>query len=129
MLPMSNLPPSESLRPSLHDMLSDAIRYWEWRRIAYNIVLVAVVIGCAVAAWPHFRAGLNFESLLALFVLGVLANVCYCAAYLADIPIQCSAFRIAWRRHRWMLWFAGTLFAMALTYFWLVDEMTAVFGN
>jgi hypothetical protein len=129
MLPGANLPPSESSRSSLHDLLSDAIPYWERRRLAYNLVLVAVVIGCAVTTWRRFRDGLSFELLLALFVLGVLANVCYCAAYLADIPIQYFAFRIAWRRNRWMLWATGTLFAMALTYYWLVDEMAAVFGR
>jgi len=107
----------------LRDALSDAIRYWERRRIAFNLLLAAVVTGWGVAAWPYFRAALTFEPVLALVVLAVLANACYCAAYLVDLPMQCSAYRAAWRRRRWMLWTFGTLFAMALAYYWMADEI------
>jgi hypothetical protein len=47
-----------------------------------------------VLTWPHFRGAFTWPSLLVLFVLAVLANVCYCAAYLVDIPLQYSAFEI-----------------------------------
>lgn len=108
---------------SLRDILSDAMRYWEPRRLAYNVALALVVVGFVAATWPHFRGAWGFEDLLALLVLVVLANVCYCAAYLADIPMQYSAFQAAWRRRRWALWLVGTLFAMALAYFWIADEI------
>lgn len=108
---------------SLREILSNAIRYWEPRRIAYNVALALVVAGWVVVTWPHFRGAWEFEDLLALLVLAVLANVCYCAAYLADIPMQYSVFQAAWRRRRWALWLVGTLFAMALAYFWIADEI------
>lgn len=120
MPPLSN---SLHADASLREILSDAIRYWEPRRIAYNVALALVVAGWVVATWPHFRGAWEFEDLLALLVLAVLANVCYCAAYLADIPMQYSAFQAAWRRWRWALWLVGTLFAMALAYFWIADEI------
>ena len=107
----------------LRDVFSDAIRYWESRRVAFNLLLAAVVAGWVAAAWPLFRAALSFESVLTLVVLAVLANACYCAAYLADLPMQCSAYQAAWRRRRWMLWTFGTLFAMALAYYWMADEI------
>lgn len=107
-------------------VLSDAIGYWERRRIGYNLVLAAVVLGWLAAAWTRLRGELNIEHLLALFVLAVLANACYCAAYLVDVPMQLSAFRDGWRRRRWLLWLVGTLFAMALAWFWVADEVLPV---
>jgi hypothetical protein len=62
----------------------------------YNLVLIAVTAGWFVATWPHFRPALTLSSLLILSVLALLANVCYCAAYLVDIPMQFSALNAAW---------------------------------
>jgi hypothetical protein len=53
----------------------------------------------------------------------VLANVCYCAAYLVDLPLQYSSFRAAWRRRRFALWLAGMLFAALLASYWIADEI------
>ena len=82
------------------DALSDAIRYWEPRRIVYNAVLLLVV---AVAYWanlPASRASVNADCLLVLFVLAVVANIAYCAAYAVDVVAQLSAFRDSWLRVR-----------------------------
>ncbi|RCS29965.1 hypothetical protein DEO45_07760 [Rhodanobacter denitrificans] len=122
--PLHAAPPHASLQ----DILGDAIRYWEVRRIAYNLALALVVAGWVMMSWPGVLAGLRFQSVLALFVLAVLANVCYCAAYLVDIAAQYSPFRAAWRHGRWALWLIGTLFAMTLAYYWLADEMAPAIG-
>jgi hypothetical protein len=53
----------------------------------------------------------------------MFANLCYCAAYLADIPMQFLSFQDTWRRRRCMLWFAGMLFAFVVTNYWIVDEI------
>lgn len=113
---------------SLRTILGDAIRYWEVRRIAYNMALALVVASWVVTSWPAALAGLRFQSVLALFVLAVLANACYCAAYLVDIPAQYSPFRAVWRRRRGALWLIGTLFAMTLAYYWLADEIAPAIG-
>jgi hypothetical protein len=99
------------------DALSDAIRYWEPRRILYNAVLLLVV---ALSYWvnlPASRVSVNADSLLVLFVLAVLANVAYCAAYAVDVVAQISAFRGVWLRVRWMLLVVGLLFAGVLAHF------------
>ena len=104
---------------ALKEVLTDAIRYWEKRRIFYNLVLVVAVIG--VLAFTSFLSGapIHYLPLIPpLFLLTVLANICYCAAYLADIPVQLSDFREAWRRWRILLWVVGTLFASVLAVFW-----------
>jgi hypothetical protein len=107
----------------LRAVLDDALRYWEPRRILYNLLLAAVVLGWAGATWPHFRPALGVQMLLVLFVLAVLANVCYRGAYVIDIPLQLSSFAARWRRWRWALWLTGMLFAAILASYWIADEI------
>jgi len=113
---------------SLQSILTDAIRYWERGRIGYNLALTGVVVGWVVLTWPHFRPAFTLPDLGALFVLAVLANVCFCAAYIADIPLQYSSFQTEWRRWRWGLWLIGTLFAIVIANYWIADEIYPFVG-
>lgn len=108
---------------TLRLILTDAIRYWERRRIAYNIVLAAAVAAWVLLTWPHFRDSLSLASVTALLILAAIANILYCAAYVADLPMQYSSMRETWLRWRWGLWWAGTLFALLLTNYWIADEI------
>ncbi|MFQ5706126.1 MAG: hypothetical protein ACE5HO_01670 [bacterium] len=107
----------------LRESFAEAIRYWEKRRIPYNLVLVVVVVAWFVLTWPHFRAALNVNSFLLLVVLGVVANICYSAAYLVDVPLQFSSFRTAWRRGRRWVWLMGMVLAIIVTNYWIADEI------
>jgi len=109
-------------------LLREAMHYWEPRRLVYNIVLVAVVAGWLVFTWPHFRPAFTMQVLLVLFVLAAIANACYCTAYLVDTAMQRSPFRTTWLRARWLLWLAGTLFAAALAWYWIADEIYPYVG-
>jgi hypothetical protein len=126
---METSPPTQSSglyqtpQGALRGVLTDALRFWELRRLIYNFVLFAVVVAWVAATWPHFRPMFVPNSLLLLAFLGLIANVCYCAAYLVDIPMQCSALRTMWKRGRWMLWVAGMLMAILLANYWIVDEI------
>ncbi len=102
---------------------ADAVRYWEPRRLLYNLVLVAVTVAWVTATWPHFRMGLTLSSLPPMAVLALLANVCYCAAYIVDIALLHSSFESVWKRRRWILWLMGTLFAAVLASYWIADEI------
>jgi len=102
---------------------SEAARFWEPRRIVYNGALTAVVLAWFILTWPHFRPALQWQSLLLLLVLAAIANVCYCAAYLADLLLQCSKFREVWRCRRGWLWLAGTIFGVLLACYWIADEI------
>lgn len=115
--------------PRSQSIFGDALRYWELRRIPYNLVLAAVVVAWIVLSWPHFRPAFNWPSLLALLVLAALANLCYCAAYLADVPMQFSSLRDLWHRRRWILWLVGMLFAILLTNYWIADEIYSFVSN
>lgn len=118
------VPSSLSSAPNpFRDNFVAAVRYWEPRRLAYNIVLSAVAFTWVLASWPHFRPALTVNSLPPLLVLGLLANLCYCATYLVDLPLQMSAFAARWKRSRWGLWLLGTLFAVLLEWYWIGDEI------
>jgi hypothetical protein len=97
--------------------VASALRYWEPRRAIYNLVLGGVVLVHFVLAWPASRAMLSFDLVLELFLLAVIANVCYCAAYLADIFVQFSGLESAWRRARVGLLVVGTAFAATIVHF------------
>ena len=115
---LSNPQPS-----SLRELLSSSARFWEPRRVLYNLILFAVCLIWFVASWPHFRPALHLATLLPMFVLALFANLCYSAAYLVDIPLLESKLRTAWLSRRWILWLAGTLFAILLANYWIADEI------
>ena len=70
--------------------------FWEPRRVVYNLVLVVIALLWLVATWPHFRVAMAWHSILLLSILALLANVCYCVAYLVDIPMQRAALSTFW---------------------------------
>jgi type II secretory pathway component PulL len=37
--------------------------------------------------------------------------------------LQTASFRNAWRQWRWVLWLAGLILAIALTDYWIADEI------
>ncbi|MDE3170913.1 MAG: hypothetical protein KGL75_12285 [Acidobacteriota bacterium] len=113
----------ESPQNAFPEIVSNAIRYWERRRIAYNAILAAIVVAWVAASWPHFLPTFKWESLVLLAILAVWANICYCAAYVADVPMQFSVFRKGWLRWRWGLWTFGMLFAVLLANYWIADEI------
>jgi len=118
-------PSNDFQNPSapFRELLAEAARFWEPRRIPYNLALVAIVFIWLVATWPHFRPALTLPSLGIFTVLGLIANAFYSVAYLVDIALQTASFRSVWRRRRWVLWLAGLIFAIVLTNYWIADEI------
>ena len=108
-------------RGNFRELATDALRYWEWRRIIYNIILAAIVIWHFVVGWPHSKTVVTVNGVLFLFLLSVLANACYCAAYLGDVFVQFSGFREEWQRWRWIAFGVGTLFAAIITRFFALN--------
>jgi len=122
------IPTPESAPRPFREVFADAIRFWEPWRLLYNALLSLVVAAWLVLTWPHFRLAMSLQSLLLLVVLALIANLCYCAAYLIDVPAQQSPFRENWGRWRLALWLAGTLFAIVLANYWIVDEIYPFVG-
>ena len=121
---MSDGPP-QSGKPGIREILTDALRFWEWRRMFYNLVLGAIVLLEFARLFPVSKHALQFNALLTLFLLAVLANAAYCAAYLVELLVQFSEFRERWRRWRLALWILGTVFAAVLAHFF----STGMFGG
>jgi hypothetical protein len=103
---------------ALRDYATEAIRWWEPKRIAYNVALVVVVGSCFLVTLPASRQTITADTLLFLVALAVMANVAYCAAYVVDVFVQMSGFREQWRSYRWILFVIGISFAAILARFW-----------
>ena len=114
-------------KPGIREILTDALQFWEWRRLFYNLALAAVVLLKFAYWWPASKVVLRFDALLGMFLLAVLANVSYCAAYLIEVLVQFSEFRASWRERRFVLWLVGTAFAGVLAHF-LTDGMIGAGG-
>jgi hypothetical protein len=54
--------------------LTNALSYWELRRIVYNAVLGAIVLGYFVANLPTSLQRITPDVLFGVFILAVLAN-------------------------------------------------------
>ena len=113
---------AQTASPGSPELLA-TVRFWEPRRILYNSALTVVVLLWVIATWPHFRPAFTASALVAMLVLALLANVCYCAAYLADSAIQSLLPNAFWRRYRWAVWLLGTLLALVVENYWIADEI------
>jgi len=94
----------------MKDIINESIRYWEPRRIAYNVILALVVIG-SFLYHKQSLATLDWPAVVGLFLAAMLANALYCAAYAADLLVQMSDYQALWRRCRGLVWLLGTAFA------------------
>lgn len=106
-----------------HDGLLEAVRFWEPRRLFYNLLLLAVTVTWILATWPHFRPAMTLTAALQVSVLGLIANVCYSAAYLVEFPLQAASSGKVRQILRWAVWLVGAVLAFILTNYWIVDEI------
>lgn len=103
--------------------IREASRFWERGRLWYSAVLFVIVLLWVVLTWPHFRPAINWADLGRMTILGLLANVCYCAAYVAEFFIQGALPAKYWRPARIAVWVAGMLLAIVVTNYWIADEI------
>ena len=101
----------------LRNSVSSAIRFWEPLRLVYNAALAVIVLVYFVLGFPTSKKTVSVDGVLVLFLLAVIANVAYCAAYVVDVFVQASTYREIWRKARWILFVIGLTFAAILTRF------------
>jgi hypothetical protein len=106
-----------------HFSIRNATRFWEPRRVIYNAALTATALFWLIKDWTHFRPALTWSFLGIITVLALLANLCYCAAYLTDLAIQSLLQNSKWNRSRWAIWSLGTAFAILFESYWINDEI------
>ena len=97
-------------------------RFWEPLRLWYSVVLALVPYAWVAVSWPHFRGSVGLLSLWLLAFLA-LANVAYCAGYVAEAFLQALVPENLRRRIRQVLWAAGMLLAALLENYWIADEI------
>ena len=93
--------------------ITDALRYWEPRRIVYNLVLALTTLMTAWADLGSETFSFTVPAAIILFLLAAVANVLYSIAYPVDVFIQASEFREVWLKFRWLLFFCGLAIGMA----------------
>jgi hypothetical protein len=112
----------QPIAENAHFSIRSAARFWEPRRLLYNLALTATALFWLFKDWTLFLPAMKWSTLRAVSVLALLANLCYCAAYLADLAIQ-QLPSSAWTRSRWAVFSLGTLFAMLFASYWINDEI------
>jgi hypothetical protein len=105
---------------SLRESITAAIGYWEPRRLIYNVVLAGIVLIYFGIHYPASKSVLSINFVFIIFLLAVLANVAYCAAYLVDIFVHSSSYGDEWRRYRWVIFVIGLFFAGIITRFFAI---------
>ena len=108
---------------TFRESLTAAIRYWEPRRLVYNLVLAAIVITYFGLGYPASKSTVSLDFVLLLFLLAVLANIAYCAAYLIDLFASSSGYREQWRNLRWLIFTIGLLCAAIITRFFALGML------
>lgn len=110
------------IRPTDDQALPTAARFWEPLRIWYSVILAAVVVAWVTFSWPHFRGSLG-QFALWLLVFLVIANVCYCAGYLAEFVFRTVLPEVSLRWPRRTLWIVGLALAILVENYWIADEI------
>jgi hypothetical protein len=101
----------------MKEIITNSLRYWEPRRIAFNAILALVFAGYLVFYNQPPLPALGWQPAIGLLFAAVLANVLYCAAYGVDLLVQPSEYQMVWRRYRWSRWVAGTALAAGVFLF------------
>ena len=100
-----------------------AIRYWEWRRIFYNLALVlpsAIAYGVGGAIYRRGESyNLHPYYVAFLFALSAAgANICYSFAYALEFVLGSDEPSSRWQQFgRTAAFAAGVLLAMGLAFF------------
>ena len=113
----------------MRQIVTNALQYWEPRRLIYNAVLAAIVFTYFLVALPEAKHPAPLNVLFVLFILAVLANICYCSVYIVDVFLQASGFRTEWLRWRWLLLVLGTCFAGVITHFFALGLFVYPHGD
>lgn len=98
-------------------------RFWEIRRIWYNLALLLLCVWWVVRTWPHFQPAMTLFHLGQMIRLALIANILYSTAYAVDAIAFESLGEPTRYRWRTALFVAGTLFALLLATYWIGDEI------
>lgn len=120
-----NSPPAGDVSRTPASALREACRYWEMRRLPFNLALAAVFAAWLLCGPP--LGPVTAPDLLALLALALAANALHCTAYPIDLALRHRP--AGWHRYgRAVLWSLGTMLALALESYWIADEIIPRLG-
>jgi hypothetical protein len=106
-----------------NEILTDSVRYWEVRRIAYNACLAVNTVVAYLSNQSKFVVKIDFGACVFLLIMAVIANLLYTAAYVPDVVMKLTIYREIWQRYRWVLFVFGTLFASLLAWMMVAPQI------
>ncbi len=105
----------------MHPRQKSAIRYWERRRIIYNVLLTPPALlgwglGGAVGGAVEDRAVVGIGGLMLLFIFAAIcANICYTFSYALEfLLLSADDDGAALRNSRTVAFFAGCILSIPL---------------
>jgi hypothetical protein len=104
-----------TIRSTLRSIATESFRYWEYRRLFYNAVLVLITVSYYFIGLPLSQQNVHLILGYPLLFLVAAANVLYCLVYLVDVPVRLSILRGRWLQWRWILFVLVTAAAAFMT--------------
>lgn len=96
------------------DHIRSAVRFWEFARILYNLALLTLVMILLFVNLGAVEWSVIVSWAPGMFMLAIVANVLFCAAYPLDLIAQATPLNAYITPIRWTLLVLGTLQAIAL---------------
>jgi len=121
---IGNDTPASNAPVTLQEAATDAVRYWEPRRVVYNVLLAMIALIHAAPPLLQGRFHINVPMITTVLFLAIGANICYCAAYLVELVMQFTSFREVWHAHRGKLFLLGCVFAGLLA--WTISSAASL---
>jgi hypothetical protein len=112
----------ECIKDLITEITTDAIKYWERKRIWYNLyLLIPSSLGFMFSQGMSIGIGdkINNDTtqILLMFAFSaILANLAYSTAYIVDFFVQLSEYKEGWRKKRFALFALGCLISFPLAF-------------
>jgi len=101
--------------------MGEAMRYWEPRRIFYNVVILLVIGASCMISGGGASLTLALREMLSLLLILMTANVVYCIAYVLDLyALLYGGAERGWHFLRPLCYYGGLILAAGLTRLWAI---------
>jgi hypothetical protein len=111
---------NNELKEILKETSTDSIKYWERKRIWYNLfLLLPASLGYFTALEVESNIGdqINHDKVQIItqfFFCFIGANIAFSTAYIPDMFVQLSEFKKTWRQYRAILFILGCIISFPL---------------
>ena len=94
-------------------ILNNIVKWWEKKRLWFNIILAVIGIGMIIIINPYY---FGFKDFLGIIIWGIGANIFFSLGILAEIfDLYYLKSRLSLKNFRWIFLIIGTLFSSCYT--------------